>query len=342
MQTQSPSNPADRTPAQMTAATIHQYGDPSVFQIEPVDLPQIKPDQMLVKIHASSVNPIDWKIRQGKLKLLTGKKFPMVLGFDVSGEVVEVGSQVSQFKPGDLIYTSLNQRTGGAYSEYAAVSEAIAAIKPNNISHEQAAAVPLAAMTALQGLRDLGQLKADQQVLVNGASGGVGLFAIQIAKALGASEVTGVCSHANGDMVKSLGADRVIDYRQQEFTQEQAQYDVVFDVVGNHSLSDCKTVLQPWGRYVTTQPYPANFFQSFLTSLLPGQRYRVVLMRSNGADLTYLKELIESGKLKCVVDRTYPLSDIAEAHVYSESERAVGKIVVATLAVSKKQHEESA
>jgi 2-desacetyl-2-hydroxyethyl bacteriochlorophyllide A dehydrogenase len=328
MQAQSFSHPADRTPAQMTAATIRHYGEPSVFQIESVSLPQIKPDQMLVKIHASSVNPIDWKMRQGQLKLLTGHKFPMVLGFDLSGEVVEVGSQVSQFKPGDLIYTSLDQRTGGAYSEYAAVSETIAAIKPSNISHEQAASVPLAAMTALQGLRDLGQLKAEQRVLVNGASGGVGLFAIQIAKALGASEVTGVCSHANGDLVKSLGADRVIDYQQQDFAREQAQYDVIFDVVGNHSLSDCKTVLQPWGRYVTTQPYPANFFQSFLTSLLPGQRYRVVLMRSNSRDLTYLKELIEAGKLQCVVDRTYALSDIAEAHAYSESERAVGKIVV--------------
>jgi 2-desacetyl-2-hydroxyethyl bacteriochlorophyllide A dehydrogenase len=329
MQTQSLFNPADQTPAQMTAATIRRYGDPSVFQIESVALPQIEPDQMLVKIHASSVNPIDWKMRQGKLKILTGKKFPIVLGFDVSGEVVEIGSQVSQYKSGDLIYTSLDQRTGGAYGEYAAVSETIAAIKPSNISHEQAAAVPLAGMTALQGLRNLGQLKAEQRVLVNGASGGVGLFAIQIAKALGASEVTGVCSSTNRDLVKSLGADRVIDYQQQDFTKEQAQYDVIFDVVGNSSLSDCKTVLQPWGRFVTTQPYPANFFQSFLTSLLPGQRYRVVLMHSNSADLTYLKELIEVGKLQCVVDRTYSLSEIAEAHTYSESERAVGKIVVA-------------
>jgi 2-desacetyl-2-hydroxyethyl bacteriochlorophyllide A dehydrogenase len=311
------------------AAVINCYGEPSVFQIAEVDSPPIKPDQMRVKVHASSINPIDWKTRQGKLKLILGSKFPMILGFDVSGEVVEIGSQVTQFKPGDLVYGCLDQRTGGAYQEYAAVSEKAAALKPNNLTHEQAAAVPLAAMTALQALRDLGQLKAEQRVLVNGASGGVGLFAIQIAKVLGASEVTGVCSRNNAELVKSSGADRVIDYQQQDFAHDQAQYDVIFDVVGNHSLSDCKTVLQPWGRYVTTQPYPGNFLQSILTSLLPGQRYRVVLMRSNHADLAYLKELIEADQLRVVIDRVYPLSQIAEAHTYSESERAVGKIVVA-------------
>jgi 2-desacetyl-2-hydroxyethyl bacteriochlorophyllide A dehydrogenase len=327
MQTQSFSSTETRHSIRPKAAVIDRYGDPSVFQIAEVELPQIKPDQMLVKVRASSINPIDWKTRQGKLQILTGKKFPMILGFDVSGEVVEIGSQVTQFKPGDLIYGCLNGR-GGAYSEYVAVSEKVAALKPSNMTYEQAASVPLAAMTALQGLRDLGQLKAEQRVLVNGASGGVGLFAIQFARILGASEVTGVCSRNNAERVMSLGADRIIDYKQQDFTQERAQYDVIFDVVGNSSLSDCKLVLQPWGRYVTTQPYPSNFFQSILTSLLPGQRYRVVLMRSNHADLTSLKDLIEAGKLQAIIDRTYPLSAIAEAHAYSESERAVGKIVV--------------
>jgi 2-desacetyl-2-hydroxyethyl bacteriochlorophyllide A dehydrogenase len=338
MQTQHLSETQPRSNIRGKAAVIQHYGEPSGFQIAEVDSPQIKPDQMLVKVHASSVNPIDWKTRQGKLKIITGKKFPMILGFDISGEVVEIGSQVTQFKPGDLIYACSDQRTGGAYREYVAVSEKVAALKPANMTHEQAAAVPLAALTALQALRDLGQLKAEQRVLVNGASGGVGLFAIQIAKVLGAAEITAVCSNKNAELVRSLGADRIIDYKEQDFAQEQAQYDVIFDVVGNHSLSDCKTVLQPWGRYVTTQPYPSNFFQSILTSLLPGQRYRVVLMRSNHADLVYLKELIEAGQLQAVVDRTYSLAEIAEAHAYSESERAVGKIVVATLAVSVKQH----
>lgn len=316
------------------AAVIRRYGNPNVFQIEEVDLPQIKPEQMVVKVHAASINPIDWKTRQGMLKLLTGKQFPMILGFDVSGEVVEVGSQVTQFKPGDLVYACLDQPKGGAYTEYAVVSEKVAALKPTNMTHEQAAAVPLAAMTALQALRDQGQLKPGQRVLINGASGGVGIFAVQIAKILEASEVTGVCSGTNSDLVKSLGADRVIDYTQQDFTQQkftpdQDKYDLVFDVVGNSSLADCKSVLQPWGRYVTTQPYPKNYFQSFLTSLLPGQRYKVILLKTNGADLAYLTEQIEAGKIRSVIDRTYPLSEIAEAHAYSETERAVGKIVIA-------------
>ncbi len=316
------------------SAVIRQYGDPNVLQIEDIDLPQIKTDQMLVKVYATSINPIEWKMRQGAIKLLTGNKFPIVLGFDVSGEVVEVGSQITRFKPGDLIYACLDQPKGGAYTEYAVVSEKVAALKPTYMTHEQAAAVPLAAMTALQALRDQGQLKAEQRVLINGASGGVGTYAIQIAKVLGASEVVGVCSGTNLERVKSLGADRVIDYNeqdfaQQDFTPDQAKYDLVFDVVGNRSLADCKSVLQPWGRYVTTQPYPNNYFQSFLTSLLPGQRYKVILMKTNGNDLAYLTEQIESGRIQSVIDRTYPLSEIAEAHAYSETERAVGKIVIA-------------
>lgn len=318
----------------MKAAVIRRYGNPDVFQIEEIDLPQIKPDQMLVKACATSINPIEWKMRKGMLKLLTGKKFPMILGFDVSGEVVKVGAQVTRFKSGDLIYACLDQPKGGAYTEYAVVSEKVAALKRTNMTHEQAASVPLAGMTALQALRDQGQLKAEQRVLINGASGGVGMFAIQIAKILGSGEVTGVCSSGNMERVKSLGADRVIDYTQQEFTQQEftpdeAKYDLVFDVVGNRSLSECQSVLQPWGRYVTTQPYPSNFFQSFLTSLLPGQRYKVILLKSNGIDLAYLTEQIEAGKIQSVIDRTYSLAEIAEAHAYSETERAVGKIVVA-------------
>ncbi|MBW4515752.1 MAG: NAD(P)-dependent alcohol dehydrogenase [Timaviella obliquedivisa GSE-PSE-MK23-08B] len=316
------------------AAVIRCYGKPDVFQVEEIDLPQIRPDQMLVRVHATSINPIEWKMRKGMLKLLTGNKFPMVLGFDLSGEVVEVGSQVTKFKPGDLVYACLDQAKGGAYAEYVAVSEKVVALKPTNLTHEQAAAVPLAAMTALQGIRDQGQFKVGQRVLINGASGGVGVFAIQVAKVLGAGEVVGVCSSANLERVMSLGADRVIDYAQQDFTQqqftpEQDKYDLVFDVVGNRSLSDCQSVLQPWGRYVTTQPYPNNYFQSFLTSLLPGQRYKVILLKTNGVDLAYLTEQIEAGKIQSVIDRTYSLSQMAEAHAYSETERAVGKIVIA-------------
>ena len=313
----------------MKAAVIYSYGAPDVLQVADIEVPQIKPDQLLVKVYASSINPVEWKMRKGMLKLLTGSRFPIILGFDVSGEVIEVGSQVTQFKPRDLVYARLDQLTGGAYAEYAAVAEKVAALKPTNITHEQAAAVPLAGMTALQALRDEGQLKVGQKVLINGASGGVGTFAVQIAKALGAAEVTGVCGSKNLELVKSLGADSLIDYTQQDFAKDSAKYDIVFDVVGNRSLSDCKSVLQPHGIYVTTQPFPGNFLQSFLTSLLPGQKYKVILLKSSSADLTYLKEQIEAEKIRSVIDRTYPLSEIAAAHAYSETERTVGKIVIA-------------
>ena len=311
----------------MKAAVIDRYGSPDVFRVREVAQPQIKPDQLLVKVYASSINPIDWKMRKGALKILTGNQFPMILGFDLSGEVIEVGQQVTQFKPGDLVYARLDQLTGGAYAEYAAVSEKVAALKPTNMSHEEAAAVPLAAMTALQALRDEGQLRVGQKVLINGASGGVGTYAVQIAKELGAI-VTGVCSSKNIDLVKSLGADSVIDYKQQDFTQGSTRYDIVFDVIGNRSFDDCKRVLQPEGIYVTTQPYPANFLQSFFTLLFPGQKYKVILLKSNRADLIYLKEQIEAGKIRSVLDRTFPLSEIAAAHAYSETERAIGKIAI--------------
>ncbi|MBV8884942.1 MAG: NAD(P)-dependent alcohol dehydrogenase [Chroococcidiopsidaceae cyanobacterium CP_BM_RX_35] len=314
----------------MKAAIINRYGSADLLQYADVELPQLKPEQMLVRVYATSVNPIDWKIRKGMLKLLTGNQFPIILGFDVSGEVVEVGDRVSRFKPGDSIYARLSQIAGGAYAEYAAVSEQVAAHKPTNMTHEQAAAVPLAAMTALQALRDEGQLQAGQKVLINGASGGVGTFAIQIAKVLGAAEVIAVCGSKNTELVKSLGADRIIDYTQQDFTKDIVKYDIVFDVVGKRSLSECKDALQPQGIYITTQPYPNNFFQSFLTLLIPGQKSKVILLKSSGSDLTYLKEQIEAGKIRSVIDRTYPLSETASAHAYSETEHAVGKIVITT------------
>lgn len=321
----------------MKAAVIYRYGEPEVLQIADVDKPAIKPDQMLVKVHASSINPIDWKIRKGMLKFLTGSKFPLILGFDAAGEVVEIGSQVSRFQVGDAIYARLDQLSGGAYAEYAAVAEKVAAAKPSNISYAEAAAVPLAGLTALQALRDKGHLEAGQRVLINGASGGVGSYAVQIAKGLGAAEVVGVCSAKNADLVKSLGADRVIDYKQQDFTQgdksdkygnEYTKYDIIFDVVGNRTFDQCKQVLQSKGYYITTQPYPVNFFQSALSSLLPGPNYRVIVLKSNAADLEFLTTQIEAGKIRSVIDRTYPLAEIAAAHTFGETERTVGKVVI--------------
>ncbi|PSO75790.1 MAG: zinc-binding alcohol dehydrogenase [Cyanobacteria bacterium QH_8_48_120] len=311
----------------MKAVIFHQYGDTEVLQYADVEKPQIKSDQLLVKVYASSVNPIDWKIRKGMLKVLTGNRFPMVLGFDVSGEVVELGEKVTHYKKGDLIYAHLAQLTKGTYAEYAAVSAQAAAFKPNAITHEQAAATPLAALTALQAFRDQGKIQQGQKVLINGASGGVGTFAVQIAKVMGA-EVTGVCSEKNLELVKTLGADSVIDYTQQEFTKDVAKYDIIFDVVGDRSLSQCKQVLQPQGVYITTQPTPASLPQIFFTLLSPGQKAKLIVMRSSGKDLQYLKNLIEVGKVRPVIDQVYPLSEVAAAHAYSEHGHAVGKIAI--------------
>jgi len=311
----------------MKAVVIRRYGDAQVLQYEDVEQPKIQPTQILVKVRASSINPIDWKIRQGMLSLLTGSKFPKILGFDVAGDVVEVGSQVTRFKPGDAIYGSTSF-PGGGYAEFAAIPENLAVLKPTNLSYEEAAAVPLAALTSLQALRDGGNIQTGQNVLVNGAAGGVGTFAVQIAKALGAV-VTGVSSSRNLDLVKSLGADRVIDYTQQDFTADTTEYDIIFDAVGKRSLSQTKKVLKPNGIYITTLPSAETVVQSVLTAFLPGQKAKLVLEKPNAKDLVDLKELIEAGKIRPVIDRTFPLQELAAAHSYSESGRAAGKIAIA-------------
>jgi NADPH:quinone reductase-like Zn-dependent oxidoreductase len=311
----------------MKAVVIHRYGSTDVLQYEEVELPQIKPDCLLVKIHATTVNPIDWKIRKGMFRLASGSKFPIILGFDLAGEVVEVGDRVKHFKPGDQIFGCVGL-PGGAYAEYATVPAKYVARKPVNITYEQAAAVPGSALTALQALRDRGRLQAGQAVLVNGASGGVGSFAVQIAKTLGA-EVTAVCSTKNIELVKSLGADRAIDYNQQDFTKDKARYDIIFDAVGKRSFSSCKNVLKPKGIYITTLPNFDNIVQATLTALLPGKKARFVFQVPSGRDLEYLKGLIEAGKIRVEIDCVYPLTEIAAAHAYSETERAAGKIVIA-------------
>ena len=310
----------------MKAVVIRRYGAAEVLQYEDVEQPKIEPTQLLVKVRASSVNPIDWKIRQGMLSLIVGSKFPKILGFDVAGDVVEVGSGVTRFKPGDAIYGSTSF-PGGGYAEFAAVPENLAVLKPTNLNYEEAAAVPLAALTALQALRDQGNIKTGQNLLVNGATGGVGIFAVQIAKALGAV-VTGVCSTKNLDLVKSLGADRVIDYTQQDFTEDTAQYDIIFDAVGKRSLSETKRVLKPNGVYITTVPSPKVSLEIVLTAFLPGQKAKFLFEKPNVKDLLFLKELIEAGKIRVVIARTYPLQELAAAHAYSETGRAVGKIAL--------------
>ena len=319
----------------MKAIVIDRYGSADVLQYQEVEQPKIKPSELLVQVQATSVNPADWKNRQGTWKWLVSKKFPKIYGFDVSGKIVQVGNQVTRFQPGDEIYASLSFEqvygiffpSKGAYAEFVAVAEKFAAPKPINLSHSEAGVVPLAALTALQALRDLGKIRSRSKVLINGASGGVGVFAVQIAKAFDA-EVTGVCSQKNWELAKSLGCDRTLDYRTEDFTQNTTQYDIVFDAVAKSSFWQCRKILKPDGIYVSTLPTFSNLVAIVATTILPGQKAKFILFQANGRDLLFIKELIETGKLHPVIDRTYSLEELADAHKYSESQHAVGKISI--------------
>ena len=233
----------------MKAIVYHNYGSPDVLRLEEIEKPVPNDNQVLVRVRAASVNPLDWHYMEGTpyfVRLLTGLRKPKDtrLGVDVAGQVEAVGRNVTQFKPGDEVFGACR----GAFAEYACTSESALVMKPDNVTFEQAASVPVAALTALQGLRDKGQIQPGQKVLINGAAGGVGTFAVQIAKSFGA-DVTGVCSTRNVDMVRSIGADRVIDYTREDFTKSGQRYDLIFDCVGNHSLSACRRVLNPKGIY---------------------------------------------------------------------------------------------
>lgn len=311
----------------MKAVIINRYGSPDVLEYADVAMPKIGPEQLLIKVHATSVNPVDWKIRRGDLQLLSGFGFPKIPGSDVSGVVVEAGANVTQFQPGDEVYTFLNPLSGGAYAEYVAVPAATLAHKPSTVTHEEAAAVPLAGLTALQALLDLGQMRSGQRVLINGASGGVGSFAVQIARTM-ETEVTGVCSTANLDVVRSWGADVVLDYTQVDFTQQGTQYDIIFDAVGKQTFYNCEKVLQPDGIYISTLPSLENVGASVQSLFLPGKKAKLTLAQPSRRDLEAMRDWIEAGKVRSHVHRSYSLSEVAEAHRESEAGHVVGKIVM--------------
>jgi NADPH:quinone reductase-like Zn-dependent oxidoreductase len=312
----------------MKAVAFDRYGSAEELQYREVEKPIAKSNELLVRVRASSVNPVDWKIRQGHLQLLTGFNFPKIVGSDISGVVVEVGREVTKFQPGDEVYTFLNPITGGACAEYCTIPESAAAIKPRNITHAEAAAVPIAGLTALQALRDLGEIQSGNKVLINGASGGVGIFAVQVAKAMNA-EVTGVCSAKNREFVMSLGADVVLDYAGVDFTQQTQKYDIILDAVGTKTFAECENVLQPEGVYISTLPSFDNLAPMLTSWFLSGKKAKFILANANPSDLGILRELIESDKVEPIVDRTYSLAEVAAAHAYSETGRAVGKIAIA-------------
>ncbi|MEA5511220.1 NAD(P)-dependent alcohol dehydrogenase [Crocosphaera sp. UHCC 0190] len=310
----------------MKAVIFHQYGSPDVLQYTEVAKPSPTPEQLLIKVFASSINPIDWKIRRGMLRVVTGNKFPFFLGSDFSGEVLEVGKNLTNFNTGDQVYGFVKPNFGGAYSEYLVTTPQFISPKPNNLNYLQAAAVPLAASTALQALRDQANIKNGQKVLINGASGGVGTFAVQIAKAY-QTEVTAVCSSKNIPLVQQLGADHVIDYTQEDFTKNGQQYDIIFDAVSNRSFSACKNSLTSQGIYITLLPSSQLIIDNVL-AFFSSKQVKFLLAETKPQDLAELTRLIEQGQITPIIDRTYNLSEIIAAHTYSEEGHAVGKIVI--------------
>lgn len=313
----------------MKAIVYEEFGSPDVLELKEVEKPTLEDDELLVKVHATSVNALDMIFRSGAsllfgmTKLMAGFKKPKhkILGFDVSGEVESVGKKVTKFKKGDPIYACL--RVPGANAEYVCVPEKFAAIKPVNMSHIEAAAVPDTGGTALTGLRDKVTIKEGQRVLIFGASGGVGTYAVQIARTF-TSEVTGVCSTSAVSMVKSLGAKSVIDYTKEDFTKNGQTYDIIFDAVGRKvtSYSKCKNSLTKNGIFVTVDP------QSTMFKYMLNKKVRGYMGNINAEKLDYLRDLIEAGKIKSVVDKVYPLSQIAEAHRYYEEGHPKGKVVI--------------
>ncbi len=301
----------------MKAAVFDRYGGNEVVEIRDLPEPAAGPGEVLVRVRAAGVNPVDWKVREGQAKILTGSKFPKVLGCECAGESVATGDRV-------ILYAGV--RRLGAYAEYACADEAAVYSAPRGISFEQAACIPIAGLTALQALRDHGKLSSGKRLLVNGAAGGVGHFAVQIAKVLGAG-VTAVCSGAKADFVKSLGADRVIDYRERDFTKDRDRYDLVFDAVSKRSFAECRRILMPKGRYVNTLPDRTILYQ-IITTLLPGKKARNMWVRPNRADMEWLRQRIEAGRIRVVIDRVFPLEQVREAFAYSESGRARGKIAL--------------
>ena len=314
----------------MKAIVYTKYGPPDVLQLKEVAKPTPKDNEVLVKVYAASINPMDWKFRSGEIflvRLMTGLIKPKnnILGFDLAGEIESAGKGVKLFKKGDKVFGG-GQR-GGAYAEYICLPEENVAMKPSNMTYEEAAAVPIGAISALQFLRDLGNIQSGQKVLINGASGGVGTFAVQLAKYFG-TEVTGVCSTTNLELVKSLGADLVIDYTKEDFTKNGQTYDIIFDTVGKNSFSRCKSSLMQNGIYLSIVPTLPLLLQMLLTLMIDSKKAKTMMMKPNAGDPIFLKELIETGKVKSVIDRTYPLEQTAEAHRYAEKGHAKGKVVI--------------
>jgi NADPH:quinone reductase-like Zn-dependent oxidoreductase len=319
----------------MKAMVYSNYGSPDVLECEEIEKPTPGDNEVLIKVRAASVNPLDYHLSKGRpyvVRIFFGLRKPKARpGRDVAGQIEAVGRNVTQFKPGDEVFGTCL----GAFAEYVCASERALVMKPDNVTFEQAASAPLAAYTALQGLRDKGRIQPAQKVLINGAAGGVGTFAVQIAKWFGA-HVTGVCSTRNVNMVRSIGADCVIDYTQEDFTNSGQVYDLIFDLVANHPLLACRRVLNPKGIYIAAGVLALRSLTSILArSIAPfvfspfvSQNFVFFLARRSKEDLTIVRELMVAGKVTPVIDRCYRLSEVPEAVRYLEEGHARGKVVI--------------
>ncbi len=314
----------------MKAIVQNHYGSPELLELKEVPKPEIEEHQVLVRVVAASLNAGDLFTLRGDpwlVRLSMGFPNPKehILGWDMAGQVVEVGSAVTEFKPGDEVYTACS----GSFAEYVRVAADRLALKPTNLTFEEAAAVPTAALTALIGLRDAGKVQAGQKVLIHGASGGVGTFAVQIAKALGA-EVAGVCSTRNVELVRSLGATEVFDYTQTDFTQSGNRYDLILDNVAARSFRDLRRVLSPEGLIIPNSGHGGMRYviKAFLISMFSRQQGTMFMATTNTKDLTIIKEYIEAGQVKPVIDKSYPLEEVPAALRYMAEQHAQGKIVI--------------
>jgi NADPH:quinone reductase-like Zn-dependent oxidoreductase len=309
----------------MKAVLIRKYGGPEVLEIADVQAPTPKDDEVIVQVAATSINPVDWLVRDGDATSYVKVKFPVILGCDLAGVVVEKGANVKNLAIGDEVFAMMPQ-DWGAHAERVALKADLVVKKPAGLGMREAAAIPVVAMTALNGLKKRADVRAGERVLVNGASGGVGQSAVQIAKALGA-HVTAVCSSDSFDLVKSLGADVLVDYKTSDFTKGTARWDVVFDCVGNAPYDACAKVLTGRRIHVTTMPHVKTFLRQFMNPIF-GTKVFALITTGNGADLETVRTLVDQGKLKPTIDKVYKFDQVAAAQEYSKQRRAKGKIIL--------------
>ncbi|MFB7119212.1 NADP-dependent oxidoreductase [Bacillus thuringiensis] len=329
----------------MKAMIIDKYGKVPMRMAE-VPIPEINEHEVLAEIHAASINPIDFKIRDGKVKMLLKYEMPLILGNDFAGVIIKVGSKVTRFKVGDEIYARPRKNKIGTFAEYIAIHEDDVALKPKNLSFEEAASIPLVGLTSYQALHDIMQLQKGQKILIHAGSGGVGTFAIQLAKIMGAT-VTTTASEAGANLVKSLGADQIINYKTEKFEEILKDYDAVFDTIGGTTLKKSFDIIKSGGNIVSVSGMPnarfgkefgSGFFKTFLFSLASKKltalekkhntQYSFLFMKPSGDQLRTIANYIEAGKIKPVIDRVFPFEDAQKAMEYSEAGRAKGKIIV--------------